>query len=181
MEPKERTKRSRFLSLVLRHDPGRVGITLDEAGWVRVADLLEALARHGAALTREELDEIVATNDKQRFAFSADGTSIRASQGHSVKVELGYTEEVPPSRLYHGTTLDNYKSILQDGINKGRRHAVHLSATVGTAIAVGRRHGIPIVVVVLAGQMHERGHRFFRSANGVWLTEFVPAEFTEPA
>lgn len=168
---------SKFLSLVLRHQPEKVGIKLDREGWVSVSTLLEALEAHGLRLTPDELREAVRSNDKQRFAFSPDGLKIRASQGHSVKVALGYEPLEPPPTLYHGTAGRFLPSIRQQGLSKGRRHHVHLSEEGTTAAAVGRRYGEPVILEVASGAMHADGHVFFRSANGVWLTEHVPVHY----
>ena len=170
---------SRFLSKVLRHAPESVGLTLDEAGWVDVEQLLEAARRAGVALDRATLERVVGENDKQRFALSADGRRIRASQGHSVPVELGLQPRTPPDVLFHGTADRNLESIRREGLRPGRRTHVHLSADEATAVAVGRRHGRPVVLRVLAGRMHAAGHAFYRSDNGVWLTDAVPADQLE--
>ena len=168
---------SKFLSLVLRHQPGKVGVTLDREGWVSVTTLLEALGAHGLRLTLDELREVVRSNDKQRFSFSPDGLKIRASQGHSVEVELGYEPQPPPPTLYHGTAERFLSSIKQTGLSKGRRHHVHLSEQEATAVAVGKRYGRPVILEIASGAMHAEGHTFFRSANGIWLTEHVPARY----
>ena len=170
---------SKFLSLVLRHKPEEVGIQLDSAGWVGVDELLRACAGHKFPFSRDELDEVVATNDKKRFAFSEDGKRIRANQGHSVEVELEYQPSVPPEILYHGTADRFLASIQQNGLIKGNRHHVHLSTDLETAISVGQRHGRPLVFYVLAGDMHRAGHKFFVSANGVWLADHIPANFLQ--
>lgn len=170
---------SKFLSLVLRHDPAKVGIVLDDGGWTDVAALLEALARHGHPLTREQLGELVRTSDKQRYALSPDGSRIRANQGHSVDVELDLPEAVPPAKLYHGTVAEFLDSIRVTGLVKGARHHVHLSADLETARKVGGRRGKPVILVIRAADMVAAGHVFFRSANGVWLTDHVPPAFIE--
>ena len=168
---------SRRLSFVLRHRPGSVGLRLDPQGWVAVDELLAALAAHGLRLSREELDHVVATNDKQRFAYDAAGTRIRASQGHSVRVDLGYRPEPPPPELFHGTTGRFLGAILTEGLRPGRRHAVHLSADVATARTVGGRRGEAVVLRVDAAAMTADGAVFTRSANGVWLTDAVPPRY----
>jgi putative RNA 2'-phosphotransferase len=168
---------SKFLSLVLRHDPARIGIVLDEHGWTDVAALLAACAAHGQLITRAELEQIVATSDKQRFALSEDGTRIRANQGHSVEVDLDLEPAVPPARLYHGTIDRFVGAIRASGLVRGERHHVHLSADVETAKKVGGRRGRPVVLTVRADEM--TGHVFYRSANGVWLVEHVPAELID--
>lgn len=167
-------KISKFLSLVLRHQPEKIGITLDREGWTPVAALLSAFAAHGRPLTLGELQAVVRANDKQRFSFSPDGLSIRANQGHSVQVELGYEAVPPPPVLYHGTAERFLPAIKAQGLLRGQRHHVHLSAQVTTATAVGRRYGRPVVLTIASGAMHSDGHPFFRSANGVWLTAHVP-------
>lgn len=170
---------SKFLSLILRHEPARVGITLDSSGWTDVDALLAALARHGHPLTREQLAELVASSDKQRFALSADGTRIRANQGHSVDVELGLSPATPPSFLFHGTVADALEGIAATGLEKRSRHHVHLSADLHTATKVGSRRGAPVLLTIRAAEMVAAGHVFFRSENGVWLTDRVPAEFID--
>ena len=168
---------SKRLSYVLRHQPGSVGLVLDDAGWVGVDALLAALAAHGLTLTRAELEHVVATNDKVRFALSDDGARIRASQGHSVGVELGYLPQPPPAELFHGTTERFLASILREGLRPRGRHAVHLSADVQTARAVGGRRGRPVVLRVDAAGLAAEGASFSRSANGVWLVDAVPARY----
>ncbi len=168
---------SRYLSLVLRHRPEMIGFSLDRQGWVRIDELLEKAAARGRKISKKELLETVEKNDKQRFAISPDGSKIRASQGHSVKVDLGLSPVRPPEILYHGTACHNVESIGRKGLVKGSRHHVHLSPDEETAVKVGRRHGEAVVLGVLAGAMHEKGHAFFLSENKVWLTDWVPPEF----
>lgn len=176
----ERTVRaSKFLSLILRHEPERVEITLDSAGWVSVKELLEAVNRNGVSLGLEQLKVIVATSDKKRFVFSEDGSKIRASQGHSVEVDLQYSPEVPPELLYHGTPERFVESIRATRLNKGERHHVHLSPDAATAVKVAQQRGQPVVLKIRAGEMHKAGHLFRRSENNVWLVDFVLIEFIE--
>jgi putative RNA 2'-phosphotransferase len=161
---------SKRMSRHLRHDPGRLGITLDEAGWVDLDEFVAALGT-----TREQVLEVVERNDKQRFAV--EGGRIRANQGHTVPVDLHLPPAEPPEVLYHGTAARFVPDILRDGLHAMQRHDVHLSATVDTAIRVGSRRGKPVVLKVDAGKMHADGHEFRVSANGVWLTHEVPAEY----
>ena len=170
---------SKYLSLVLRHQPQVLGILLDKEGWALVEDLLQKMQQKGMQVDLPKLQEVVATNDKQRFAFNADGTKIRASQGHSIPVELGLQPIAPPSLLYHGTARQHISSILKEGLQRRSRQYVHLSADTATAVRVGQRHGEPVVLLVKSGRMHELGYQFYPSANGVWLTESVPAQFLE--
>jgi putative RNA 2'-phosphotransferase len=176
---KDIIRTSKFLSLVLRHEPERVGLKLDHAGWVNVDELLATLNRHGVSLTLEQLRHIVATSDKKRFAFNDDETRIRASQGHSIDVELQYAPQVPPALLYHGTATRFLDSIRDKGLLKMERHHVHLSAETVVTVQVGARHGKPALLIIRAGEMHRAGHVFYRSANGVWLVEHVPPQFIE--
>jgi putative RNA 2'-phosphotransferase len=168
---------SKFLSFVLRHAPERIGLTLDTAGWVEVDELVEAATRAGTPLDRATVERVVATGDKRRFALSGDGSRIRANQGHSVPVELGLPPVVPPETLFHGTATRSLPSIRRSGLRPGTRTHVHLSPDEATARAVGARHGAPTVLRVRAREMHRAGHVFFEAANGVWLTDAVPAEF----
>ncbi|HVT79478.1 MAG TPA: RNA 2'-phosphotransferase [Phycisphaerae bacterium] len=179
MSPERATKISKFLSLVLRHKPEEIGITLDEHGWVDVTDLRIAMDRHGRTVSREELEHVVATNDKKRFAFSDDGTRIRASQGHSVEVDLKLEPVVPPEMLFHGTATRFVEAIRREGLKKMSRQHVHLSADEATASKVGVRHGKLVILRVKAGEMHRAGHAFYLSANGVWLVEAVGVEWIE--
>jgi putative RNA 2'-phosphotransferase len=177
MAKSEAVRRSKFLSLVLRHEPEQLGLVLDSAGWVDVAVLLAALAAHGKPWTRAELDELVRSSDKQRFALSPDGARIRANQGHSVEVDLQLSLGEPPPELFHGTADHNRDAIRRDGLLPMERHAVHLSPDRETATKVGGRRGAPVILVVRAGDMHRAGHVFSVSANGVWLVDRVPPEF----
>ena len=168
---------SKYMSLVLRHEPSAADVNLDPEGWVDVEDLLAGAANKGFSFTREELDEVVRSSDKQRFALSNDGRRIRASQGHSVSVDLGLAPETPPPTLFHGTVERFLSSILSAGLEKRGRQYVHLSGDVDTALRVGSRRGQPILLQIAAAEMHSAGHQFFRSANGVWLTEHVPPQY----
>jgi putative RNA 2'-phosphotransferase len=165
---------SKFLALVLRHDPGRIGIELDPSGWAGIDELLAASGASGFPITREELEEVVAHNPKRRFAIDPAGNRIRANQGHSIEVDLGLVPTQPPEVLYHGTARRNLPAIVNDGLRPMRRRHVHLCADEATAVNVGRRHGRPAVLIVDARRMHREGRVFFLSANGVWLTDHVP-------
>jgi putative RNA 2'-phosphotransferase len=168
---------SKRIALVLRHRPDSIGITLDEAGWVDVSDLLAALSRHGLQLSREDLEHVVQTSDKQRFALDPAGRRIRASQGHSVPVDLGYAPAPPPAVLYHGTPLRNVAAIEAEGLRRGSRHHVHLSSDVATAGRVGQRRGPSTVFTVDAAGLAAAGAVFYLSANDVWLVDAVPPEY----
>jgi putative RNA 2'-phosphotransferase len=170
---------SKFLSLVLRHKPEGIGLTLDEQGWADLADLIDRANRRGVALTRELVERIVATNDKKRFALSADGMRIRASQGHSVEIDLGLEPRQPPELLFHGTATRFLPGIAAKGLLPGKRQYVHLSPDEPTAVTVGRRHGKPVVLRVRCGAMHWAGFPFYCAANGVWLTASVPVTFLD--
>jgi putative RNA 2'-phosphotransferase len=168
---------SKFLSLVLRHNPSAAGITLDASGWCDIDALITGAAAKGRLFTREQLLDVVASNDKQRFAISDDGLRIRANQGHSVEVNLDLPPAQPPELLYHGTVQRFLDPIRREGLMKMNRHHVHLSADVETASRVGDRRGEAIILTVAAGAMAHAGYQFFRSANGVWLVDAVPPAF----
>lgn len=170
---------SKFLSLLLRHRPEVAGLELDPQGWVEVDVLLEKVRAAGHNMDRALLETVVATNNKKRFAFSEDGLRIRASQGHSVAIELGYAPVTPPEWLFHGTATRHLSAIREAGLIKGKRHHVHLSREEKTAVQVGGRHGVAVVLRVRAGEMHAAGHVFYCSENGVWLTDAVPPEYLE--
>ncbi|MDX3454169.1 RNA 2'-phosphotransferase [Streptomyces sp. ME02-8801-2C] len=175
MDERRTVKVSKYLSKHLRHQPERIGLTLDEAGWVEIDTLIAAAAAHNFRFTREELDHVVASNDKKRFAI--DSNRIRASQGHSVDVDLGLPPATPPPYLYHGTVDRFLDAIRAEGLRPMNRHAVHLSPDRETATRVGARRGRPVVLPVDAAAMHRDGHLFHVSENGVWLTESVPSRY----
>ena len=179
MDDRQLVRLSKYLSKHLRHQPERLGLTLAPGGWVPVDELLAAARRNGVALTRAELEHVVAHNDKQRFGFDETGELIRARQGHSVAVDLGLEAMAPPEELFHGTGRRSAEIIERDGLRAMGRHHVHLSTDVRTARRVGGRHGRPVVYRVAARAMHAAGYAFYRSDNGVWLTDQVPAVFLE--
>ncbi|MFN3148432.1 RNA 2'-phosphotransferase [Bremerella sp.] len=169
----EKIKRiSKQISFILRHQPDSVGLTLAPGGWVSVNDLLVAIR-----ISRELLDEVVFTNDKQRFEYSDDATQIRARQGHSATVDLQYESAVPPDLLFHGTATRFLESIFQNGLLRGQRHHVHLSIDREMMMAVGSRHGKPVVLEVNSKQMVDDGKQFFVTGNHVWLTDHVPPQY----
>ncbi|MFH9295566.1 RNA 2'-phosphotransferase [Streptomyces sp. NPDC017520] len=188
MDERRTVKVSKYLSTHLRHQPERIGLTLDENGWVAVEELLRAAARHGFALSRAELDHVVAANDKRRFTVcrgfeggveggGVEGDRIRANQGHTVAVDLDLPPAEPPAYLYHGTVARAMDAIRAEGLRPMARHHVHLSPDRETATRVGARRGRPLVLTVDAGAMHRAGHVFRVSANGVWLADAVPPRF----
>ena len=172
-------KVSKFLSLVLRHEPERIGLTLDREGWADIGELIARAKPHGMAMTREVVLQVVATSDKQRFALDAARQRIRANQGHSVEIDLGLQPCEPPAILFHGTAAASVDSIRAEGLRPGQRQHVHLSPDEATATKVGRRQGKPVVLRVQSGRMWAEGTKFYRSANGVWLTLAVPPGFIE--
>ncbi len=163
------------MSLVLRHKPETIGLKLDAEGWALVPDLLERMAAHGHVLDRAALEKLVAENDKKRFTL--DGDRIRAAQGHSIDVALGLEPVAPPEVLYHGTATRFVDAILTEGLTRQSRQHVHLSPDVATATKVGQRHGKPHIFTVDAKRMALDRVLFYRSENGVWLTDRVPAEY----
>ncbi|MET9350859.1 RNA 2'-phosphotransferase [Streptomyces termitum] len=175
MDERRTVKVSKYLAKHLRHQPERIGLVLDPQGWTGIDALLAATAAHGFPISRAELDHVVAANDKKRFAVE-DGR-IRASQGHTVAVDLDLPPAEPPAYLYHGTVGDRLPAIRAEGLRPMARHDVHLSPDRETATRVGARRGRPVVLSVDTGAMHRAGHVFRVSANGVWLTAAVPPEF----
>jgi putative RNA 2'-phosphotransferase len=168
---------SKWVALRLRHDPAGIGLMLDPAGWAAVDDLIAASARHGVRFNRAALDVVVDSNNKRRFEYDESGARIRARQGHSIEVELGYADTAPPALLYHGTAGRFLPEIRRAGLLPMARHDVHLSADRQTAHAVGARHGKPVVLTVNAAAMAADGHTFRVTGNGVWLTTAVPAQY----
>jgi putative RNA 2'-phosphotransferase len=170
-------RKSRFLSWILRHAAGKVGLVLDDEGWAEVDGVLRCAEKQGIALTATSLQEIVSADEKGRYEISSDGKRIRAVYGHSVPVQPAWSPEVPPRRLYHGTAIHLLESILNGGLRPGRRRFVHLSTTPEAAAQVGRRHGRPVVLEVDTAGMHEDGVRFYRAGKEIWLVEEVPFQF----
>lgn len=170
---------SKFLSLVLRHKPEEIGVVMDTQGWVNVDELIEKSSARGIALDFDALEEVVITNDKQRFAFNDDYSMIRANQGHSVNVDLQFEAKEPLAILYHGTVEKFLDPIRTNGLKKMQRTHVHLSKDLETATRVGSRRGKPVILKINAAKMHENGFAFYLSKNGVWLCEEVPVEYIE--
>ena len=169
---------SKYISLILRHKPETIGITLDEHGWANVDELIAGIAKtHSFDMAM--LEEIVATDNKQRYSFNEDHTLIRANQGHSIPVDVELKEVVPPEILYHGTGEKYVASIDEQGLVPKSRLYVHLSKDEETAVNVGKRHGKPVVYKVHSGEMHRDGYVFYQSVNGVWLTKSVPVKYLE--
>lgn len=104
---------SRFLSMLLRHHPEEIGLSLDQNGWADVDVMLRLMRKSGRKITRDDLIETVETNDKKRFTLSEDQRKIRAAQGHSFDVDLGLAASEPPEFLYHGTARSNLDRISQ--------------------------------------------------------------------
>jgi putative RNA 2'-phosphotransferase len=177
MTETEKKKISKFLSLILRHQPETIDLILDENGWANVDELREKCSKHKISFTLEDLDEVVETNDKKRFIFNDDKTKIRANQGHSIDVDLALKPQRPPEFLYHGTAQNNVDSILEIGIEKRKRQHVHLSQDKETATKVGMRHGKPLILTIKTGKMFEDGILFYLSENNVWLTDFVDSKY----
>ena len=173
METKETSK---YISLILRHKPETIDISLDEHGWANVQELIDGVSKTHP-LTMELLEEIVATDDKQRFSFNEDKSLIRANQGHSIPVDVELERVVPPEYLYHGTGEKFVDSIDETGLIPKSRLYVHLSADQDTAVKVGKRHGKAVIYKVLAGRMSEDGYEFYKSVNNVWLTKEVPVKY----
>lgn len=177
MDEARAVKISKFLSKYLRHAPEEIGLTLEEGGWVKVDHLLVACKKAQFHFSLADLQEVVATNSKQRFSFDETNTKIRANQGHSVAVDLALTAQEPPYPLYHGTATRNLNAIMEQGLLKMKRHHVHLSRDVDTALAVGKRYGKPVILIVDTKAMLNDGFLFFCSANGVWLVDSVPPKY----
>ena len=179
MDERRIVKVSKYLAKHLRHRPERLGLQLEDGGWVHVDALLAACRGAGFELSPEELIEVVERNDKRRFSFDASGTRIRANQGHSVTVDLQLQPVEPPALLFHGTGQTTVEAILTQGLQPMGRHHVHLSSDVGTAVKVGARHGRPAVLQVDAGRMSADGATFLCADNDVWLTEYVPCDYLQ--
>lgn len=172
---------SKFISMILRHRPEVIGITLDEHGWADVEKLIKGINETGEEVefSKATLEEIVKTDEKQRYSFSQDKALIRANQRHSVPVDVELERKEPPKVLYHGTGSKSVEAIKKQGILSMERLYVHLSTDVETATKVGKRHGTPVIFQVNSEQMQKDGYDFFQSVNGVWLTKEVPAQYLE--
>jgi putative RNA 2'-phosphotransferase len=168
---------SKFLCLVLRHKPETIGLTLDAEGWANVEELLPKALEHGVIIDQPTLRQIVEHSEKKRFSFSDDGQKIRANYGHSIPIAFGYESTEPPEFLFHGTAKSFLPPIGEDGLGPGTRQYVHLVEDEKTAVAVGRRHGEPVVLTVKARSMHENGFEFFKTDSDIWLTKKVPREY----
>jgi len=170
-------KISKFLSLILRHNPGKIRLKLDKNGWANIEELIENANQSGMRLNKPLIDQVVRNSDKQRFVISDDGASIRANQGHSIKVDLQLRPTDPPDELFHGTATRFLDSIFEQGLVKGKRQYVHLSADRETAVKVGARHGTPVVLSLDVDAMKRSECTFYLAQNGVWLTDFVAPQY----
>lgn len=183
MDQQTRSGKSKLLSYILRHHPDKYNLQLDKNGWVNIEILLNAINNSTnnkcRKITYDEIMEIVRLCDKQRFQLDDNRTKIRASQGHSIEVDLEFTPKIPPNILFHGTVEKVKDVILEQGINKMARNHVHLSSNIQTAIEVGKRRGHPIVAIVDAQQMHRDGIEFYVSANNVWLTDYIDPKYVK--
>ena len=173
------TNLSRYLSLILRHKPEAIDITLDEHGWANVHDLIDGIAKNNPGFDMDVLEEIVRTDNKQRYSFNPGKTLIRANQGHSIPVDVELKEAKPPKQLWHGTGEKYVSAIDEQGLLHKNRLYVHLSTNEETAIKVGKRHGKPVLYTVNAEEMYQDGYKFFLSKNGVWLTDHVPVKYLD--
>ncbi len=179
MDANRQKQISKLLSLILRHHPESIDLSLDEEGWANVDELLSKLPLKSVFMSFDELAFLVENNDKKRFSFNADTSKIRANQGHSLDVNLQLVSQKPPAVLFHGTVQRFIEAISKEGLSKMSRQYVHLSKDNETAIKVAQRRGKPIVLKVNAEQMYQDGYHFYCSENGVWLTEFVPTNYIE--
>ena len=169
---------SKYISLILRHKPEEIGISLDEHGWANVEELISGISKNNE-FSRNMLEEIVATDNKQRYSFNEDHSLIRANQGHSIPVDVELEEIEPPEILYHGTGEKYVCSIDEQGLIPKSRLYVHLSGDMETANKVGQRHGKPVIYIIKSAKMQDDGFTFYRSVNGVWLTKSVPVKYLE--
>lgn len=180
MDKNKAIQKSKLLSLVLRHQPQKIGLNLDVEGWAEVAELLEKIQKLDKEFDKEALDFVVENNDKKRFRFDETGKKIKASQGHSIQIQSDFEQVVPPNLLFHGTTSEAIPSIKKTGLQKMKRHHVHLSKDKETAVKVGqRRKGELVILKIKALDMHNEGTPFFLSDNGVWLVEEVPTSYID--
>lgn len=169
---KDATKQGRYLSLILRHKPEAGNLTLDKNGWAEIKSVTDAMG-----ISRQELEEIVAWDDKGRYEFSNDKKKIRARQGHSINVDVELKKFVPNSKLYHGTIWTSVEKIMKDGLKPMSRLYVHLSKDTKTATKVGSRRGEPVILTIDAKKAHEDGIEFFVSNNEVILTKHIPTKY----
>lgn len=177
MNEKQTKRISKFLSLILRHKPETVGVELDANGWTEIDTLLQKMSQAGTRVDREQLDYVVATNNKKRFAISPCGNRIRANQGHSLEVDLAYEPTTPPDKLFHGAPENIISLVRETGLQRMQRHHVHLNSAAEPCVHVAARRGKPVILEIDARQMHEEGYEFFVSENQVWLTDHVPPKF----
>lgn len=170
-------KLSRFLSLVLRHKPEEIGLTLDDQGYLPVDELIQGINNTGRMIDKRILDEILSSDDKQRYSYDYTGTKVRANQGHSIEVNLGLQKKTPPTILYHGTSEKFVRAIEKEGLIRKTRTYVHLSKDIETAKDVGSRRGEPVIFEIDTESMIKDDYEFYVSENGVWLTEKVPVQY----
>ncbi|KAL8773010.1 MAG: hypothetical protein Q9209_002030 [Squamulea sp. 1 TL-2023] len=141
---------SKAMSYVLRHGAEKERLKLDDSGYINCEDLLNWHRLRSLHVTFPELQNIVETNAKKRFALipspsyssSSDQPSlkpsdylIRASQGHSIAIAsenlltpLSPEDPACPDEVVHGTDENSWRAIKKSkGLKRmGRRH-VHFA------------------------------------------------------
>ena len=177
MDAKRLKRVSKLMSLVLRHNPSKLGIEVDKNGWTDLKILMSRMNDKGLEVTMETIEYVVENNNKKRFSFNSDKSKIRANQGHSIDVDVELEEVKPPHNLYHGTVDKFLGDIMDSGLKKMNRLHVHLSEDLETATNVGSRRGKPVILEIASNKMFFDGYKFYKSVNGVWLTDCVPVEY----
>lgn len=184
-------KLSKFLALILRHQPERFGLALDEDGWASLPEVMEILRGlpNFRWATRADVMAVVEGGTGDRLTelagvgkrrFQVEGNRIRARYGHSIAQPIRYEACTPPPFLYHGTSPDALEAIRREGLRPMERQYVHLSPDRETAIRVGVRHADrPVVVTVHSGEAHVAGVEFYQADEGIYLARHIPPDFLD--
>ncbi|NPA75974.1 MAG: RNA 2'-phosphotransferase [Euryarchaeota archaeon] len=173
---------SRMLAGILRHFPEKFGVRLDDHGWANLYDIVKGIKRRHRRfgwLKIKHIEAIVLTDDKGRYQLDLENRRIRATYGHSIKVDLSDlpTEGIPET-LYYPTTEEELEFIQEMGLKPGDRKWVHLSKNYEDAYIAGRhRVDDPIVLEIDAHAAVEAGYPIYVASPKVFISNEIPPEF----
>jgi len=170
-------KLSKFLSLLLRHEPDQFGLVLDADGFTNLDAVWQRISeRYGNRYTYADLITLLEETPGGKQRFEVKDGRIRALYGHS-GVPITYPPVEPPEILYHGTTREAAAKIRREGLKSQARQYVHLSTDKGRALDVARRHGQPVILRIRALAAHQAGHIFYHPERQHFLVKALPPEF----
>lgn len=163
-------KVSIYLSLVLKYKPEYAGVTLDEYGWTNVSDLIQGVSKK-YPIDIDILEEIVYTDNRQRYQFNHNHTRIRATR-RTLNSKTDLVRSKPPENLYFVASKKQIDAIDRDGLMPKESRYVRLTDNI-------KPNKTAFAYRISSGLMHNASFIFYRSNNGDWLTERIPRGFIE--